>query len=85
MHEISVALEILDTLEDNGYLKGVKKVDSIKLIIGRYSGIDKNYLSFAFQNINDERFKEVSLEFILNDSDEIKIEEIIVDWFIYKL
>ena len=85
MHEISVALEILDTLEDNGYLKGVKKVDSIKLIIGRYSGIDKNYLSFAFQNINDERFKEVSLEFISNDSDEIKIEEIIVDWFIYKL
>ncbi|RZV37123.1 MAG: hydrogenase maturation nickel metallochaperone HypA [Candidatus Acidulodesulfobacterium acidiphilum] len=79
MHEISVALEILDTLEDNGYLKGVKKVDSIKLIIGRYSGIDKNYLSFAFQNINDERFKEVSLEFISNDSDEIKIEEIIVD------
>ncbi len=79
MHEISVALEIIDTLEDNGYLTGVNKVDSIKLIIGRYSGIDKNYLSFAFQNINDERFKEVSLEFISNNSDEIKIEEIIVD------
>ena len=79
MHEISVALEIIDTLEDNGYLTGVKKVDSIKLIIGRYSGIDKNYLSFAFQNINDERFKGVLLEFISNDSDEIKIEEIIVD------
>ena len=79
MHEISVALEILDTLEDNGYLKGVKKVDSIKLIIGRYSGIDKNYLSFAFQNINDERFKGVLIDFISNDSDEIKIEEIIVD------
>ena len=79
MHEISIALEILDTLEDNGYLKGVKKVDSIKLNIGRYSGIDKNYLSFAFQNINDERFKGVLIDFISNDSDEIKIEEIIVD------
>jgi Zn finger protein HypA/HybF involved in hydrogenase expression len=79
MHEISVALEIIDTLDDNGYLVGVKKVNSIKLNIGRYSGIDVNYLSFAFQNIDDERFKGVLPEFVLNDSDEIKIEEIIVD------
>ncbi len=79
MHEISIALEILDVLEENGYLQGVRKVNSVKLNIGKYSGIDKNYLSFAFQNINDDRFKGVLLDFISNDSDEIKIEEIIVD------
>ena len=79
MHEISIALEIVDTLEENGYLDGVDKVNSVRLNIGKYSGIDKNYLSFAFQNINDERFKDVLLEFISNDSDEINIEEIMVD------
>ena len=79
MHEFSIALEIVDTLEENGYLDGVNKVNSVRLNIGKYSGIDKNYLGFAFQNLNDERFKGVLLEFISNDSDEIKIEEIMVD------
>ena len=79
MHEFSIALEIVDTLDENGYLDGVNKVNSVKLGIGKYSGIDKNYLGFAFQNLNDERFKDVLLEFIPNDLDEIKIEEIMVD------
>jgi Zn finger protein HypA/HybF involved in hydrogenase expression len=79
MHEFSIALEIVDTLQENGYLDGVKKVNSVKLSIGKYSGIDENYLGFAFQNLNDERFKNVSLEFIPNDTDEIKINEIMVD------
>ncbi|MDA8158911.1 MAG: hydrogenase maturation nickel metallochaperone HypA [Deltaproteobacteria bacterium] len=79
MHEFSIALEILDTLEENGYLDGVKKVNSVKLAIGKYSGIDKNYLEFAFQNLSDERFKNVFTEFVPNDSDEIKIIEITVD------
>ena len=79
MHEFSIALEIVDTLEENGYLDGVNKVNSVRLNIGKYSGIDKNYLDFAFQNLDDERFKGVSLDFVSNDSDEIKIEEIMVD------
>ncbi|MCL4428109.1 MAG: hydrogenase maturation nickel metallochaperone HypA [Deltaproteobacteria bacterium] len=79
MHEFSIALEIVDTLEENGYLDGVKKVNSVKLCIGKYSGIDKNYLGFAFKNLNDERFKDVLLECIQNDSDEINIAEILVD------
>ena len=42
MHEFSIALEIVDTLDENGYLDGVNKVNSVKLGIGKYSGIDKN-------------------------------------------
>lgn len=79
MHEFSIALEIVDTLEENGYLDGVNKVNSVRLNIGKYSGIDRNYLDFAFQNLDDDRFKGVLLEFVLNDSDEIRIEEIMVD------
>lgn len=79
MHEFSVALEIVDMLQENGYLSGVGKVNSIKLNIGKYSGIDENYLDFAFKNLNDERFKDVLLEFIHSGSDEIKIIEILAD------
>ncbi len=79
MHEFSIALEIIDTLQENGYLTGVKTVNKVKLSIGKYSGIDKNYLAFAFQNLDDARFKSVSLDFISNDTDEINIREIFVD------
>ena len=79
MHEFSVALEIVDTLQENGYLEGVKSVSEVKLNLGKYSGIDKNYLAFAFQNLNDERFKNVLLDFISTCGDEITIQEILVD------
>ncbi len=79
MHEFSIALEIVDTLQKNKYLEGVKSVEEIKLNIGKYSGIDKNYLIFAFQNLDDERFKDVLLNFISNEGDEITIQEILVD------
>ncbi len=79
MHEFSIALEIVDTLQKNGYLDGVKSVSEVKLNLGKYSGIDKNYLAFAFQNLNDKRFKDVLLDFISNDSDEITIQEILVN------
>lgn len=79
MHEISIALDIVDTLEENGYLKGVVKVAEIKLTLGKYSGIDKNYLSFAFQNLGDVRFKDAQVDFSENESGEITIKEIIVD------
>lgn len=79
MHEFSMALEIVDTLNENGYLEGVKSVNEIKLNFGRYCGVDKNYLTFAFQNLNDERFKNVSIDYIANDGDEIIISEILVD------
>ncbi|RZD14674.1 MAG: hydrogenase maturation nickel metallochaperone HypA [Candidatus Acidulodesulfobacterium ferriphilum] len=79
MHEFSIALEIVDTLQENGYLKGVKSVSEVKLNLGKYSGIDKNYLVFAFQNLNDERFKNVLLDFIPAGGDEITIQEILVD------
>ena len=79
MHEFSIALEIVDTLQENGYLEGVKSVSEVKLNLGKYSGIDKNYLVFAFQNLNDERFKNVLLDFIPTGGDEITIREILVD------
>lgn len=79
MHEFSIALEIVDTLQKNGYLDGVKSVGGIKLNIGKYSGIDKNYLAFAFQNLDDERFGNVLLDCASNDGDEITIAEITVD------
>ncbi len=79
MHEFSIALEIVDTLQENGYLEGVKSVSEVKLNLGKYSGIDKNYLIFAFQNLNDERFKNVLLDFIPTGGDEITIREILVD------
>lgn len=79
MHEFSIALEIVDTLQQNGYLEGVKSVSEVKLNLGKYSGVDKNYLAFAFQNLNDERFKNVLLDFILTGGDEITIREILVD------
>lgn len=79
MHEFSIAVEMVEVLEKNGYLDGVGPVRIIRLDIGKYSGIDPEYLEFAFQNLGDNRFKGVSLDFTLNDSDEIKISEITVD------
>ncbi len=79
MHEFSVAIGIIDTLRENGYLDGVSRVAKIKINLGKYSGIDKNYLSFAFQNVDDKRFNGAEIDFVLNDGDEITIKEIYVD------
>ncbi|MHB1694159.1 MAG: hydrogenase/urease maturation nickel metallochaperone HypA [bacterium] len=79
MHELSIALEILEMLEKNNYLKDIKIVKTINLTIGNYSGIDKNYLEFAFQNLGDNRFKTVIIECNYNETDDIKVNEIIAD------
>lgn len=79
MHEFSIAMGIVDTLQENGYLDGVKIVSEIKLKIGRYAGIDENYLSFAFENLDDKRFKDAKIIYTRDETDEIQIKEIVVD------
>jgi len=79
MHELSIALEVVEMLEKNNYLEDIKIVNTIDLTIGNYSGIDKNYLEFAFQNLGDNRFSSVILNCTYNETDDIKVNEIIAD------
>ncbi|RZD16037.1 MAG: hypothetical protein EVJ46_07535 [Candidatus Acididesulfobacter guangdongensis] len=79
MHELSIALEVIEMLEKNNYLEDIRIVNAINLTIGNYSGIDKNYLEFAFQNLGDDRFSEVILNCDYNETDDIKVNEIIAD------
>jgi len=55
MHELSIAMEILDVVEKEAMDHGAKRVKSIHLRIGDLSGIQIESLSFCFEAIRDEK------------------------------
>lgn len=48
MHEASIVMELLRIASDECYKNGYKKINSIKVIIGRASGVMTDALLFAF-------------------------------------
>lgn len=51
MHEVSVALSVLDIAAENCKKAGYGRIDSIRLKIGRASGVMTDALLFAFEAI----------------------------------
>lgn len=50
MHELSIAVNILDTVEENALKHGACTVTEVELEVGELSGIEFDALDFAFQN-----------------------------------
>ncbi len=48
MHELSIALSIVETLTDELHLGASARVTSVALAVGRLSGVDPAALRFAF-------------------------------------
>lgn len=51
MHEVSVALSVLDIAAENCKKAGCSRIDSIRLRIGRASGVMTDALLFAFEAV----------------------------------
>jgi hydrogenase nickel incorporation protein HypA/HybF len=51
MHEVSIAQSLLKIAVDNCKKKGYKRIETIKVKIGRASGIMPDALSFAFEAV----------------------------------
>lgn len=54
MHEVSIILNVLDIAEDHCRKEGYKRIDSIKLRIGKASGVLSDALHFAFEATKQE-------------------------------
>jgi hydrogenase nickel incorporation protein HypA/HybF len=53
MHELSIALSIIDIVSEQCLKRGFEKIDSINVRIGRASGIMPDALVFAFEAIKE--------------------------------
>jgi hydrogenase nickel incorporation protein HypA/HybF len=48
VHELSLALSIVSTVEELAAERGFERVDAVTLQIGEFAGVDKDALSFAW-------------------------------------
>ncbi len=55
MHELSIAMEILDIVEKEAADHGAKTIKSVYLKIGDLSGVQIDSLSFCFESIRGEK------------------------------
>jgi hydrogenase nickel incorporation protein HypA/HybF len=72
MHEVSIAQGLLDIAIDNCKKQGYTRIDSIKVKIGKASGIVPDSLQFAFEALKSGTMAEKSV---------LTIEEIPVGGF----
>ncbi|MBI5101298.1 MAG: hydrogenase maturation nickel metallochaperone HypA [Nitrospirae bacterium] len=54
MHEVSIALNVLDIITAQCKKEGYQRIDAVRLRIGRASGIMPDALSFAFEAIKGD-------------------------------
>ena len=64
MHELSIALEILDIVEREAVKHGAAVVKQVNLRIGDLSGVETESLAFSFEAVKGE--KELTREAVLN-------------------
>lgn len=64
MHELSIALEILDIVEREAVKHGAAVVKQVNLRIGDLSGVETESLAFSFEAVKGE--KELTRETVLN-------------------
>ena len=63
MHEVSIALNVLDIITGQCKKDGYTRIDAVRIKIGRASGIMPEALSFAFDAIKGESIaKSATLE-----------------------
>ena len=55
MHELSIAMEILDIVEKEAKNHGAGNVTDIRLRIGDLSGVETDSLRFCFEAVRDEK------------------------------
>ncbi len=55
MHELSIAMEIMDVVEKEAVGHGARRVKAIHLRIGNLSGVLIESLSFCFETIRGEK------------------------------
>ncbi|MBM3163571.1 MAG: hydrogenase maturation nickel metallochaperone HypA [Chlorobi bacterium] len=48
MHEMSVALSIIEAVDEKARLEGAGRISEIELVVGRLAGIDAESLKFCF-------------------------------------
>jgi len=54
MHEVSIALNLIEIITDQCIKSGCSRIESVNLRIGRASGIMPDALVFAFEAIKNE-------------------------------
>ncbi|MBP8819715.1 MAG: hydrogenase maturation nickel metallochaperone HypA [Syntrophomonadaceae bacterium] len=63
MHELSIIQSVVDTVRDSAEKNGLKRVNKVKLVIGKLTMALPDSLQFAFEAvIVDEMFKNAVLE-----------------------
>ncbi len=60
MHEVSIALNVLDIITAQCRKEGYTRIDAVRIKIGRASGIMPDALSFAFDAIKGESIAEAA-------------------------
>lgn len=61
MHEVSIALNLLDIITAQCRKEGYSRIDAVRIKIGRASGIMPDALAFAFGAIKGESIAETAL------------------------
>jgi hydrogenase nickel incorporation protein HypA/HybF len=54
MHEVSIALSLLDIIEKKCREEGCQTVESVKVRVGKASGVQPEAFSFAFEAVKNE-------------------------------
>lgn len=64
MHEYSLVLNLIETVEGEGIKRNAKKIERILLKVGRFSGVEPLLLSHSFEILKkeNERLKNAILE-----------------------
>lgn len=66
MHELSIAMEILDIVEQEAVKHGAAEVKKVRLKIGDLSGVETDSLTFSFDAIKGEKELTNQAELIIN-------------------
>lgn len=64
MHELSIAMEIMDIVEKEAVENGARRINEVRLRIGDLSGVQIDSLIFSFETIRSE--KELTRDAILD-------------------
>ncbi len=64
MHEYSLTLSLIETVEGEGLKRNAKKIKRIVLKVGKFSGVEPILLSHSFEILKKEKdqFKNTTLE-----------------------
>ena len=66
MHELSIAMEILDIVEKEAVKHGAVEVKKVRLKIGDLSGVETDSLTFSFDAIKGEKELTKQAELLIN-------------------